>query len=137
MSEAITVAAGVHRRHHHSLLSAAEKRLLVWIAGRLPRRISSDHLSVLGLLSMAVAGASFAAFRATPWAALAVIVSLTANWFGDSLDGTVARVRGHERPRYGFYVDHAIDLAGSTFLLAGLACSGLMNPLLATALLAA
>jgi phosphatidylglycerophosphate synthase len=63
-------------------------------------------------------------------------VSLAANWFGDSLDGTVARVRGHERPRYGFYVDHVIDLAGTTFLIAGLGCSGLMHPLIAAVLLA-
>jgi phosphatidylglycerophosphate synthase len=83
------------------------------------------------------AGLSFAAFRASPWAAAALIGCLAANWFGDSLDGTVARVRGHQRPRYGFYVDHAIDLAGTTALLAGLACSGLMSPLLAVALLCA
>ena len=126
-----------HLRVHQSLLASAEKRALVWIARRLPRRVNSDHLSALGLLSMAAAGASFAAFRITPWAALAVLVSLAANWFGDSLDGTLARIRGHERPRYGFYVDHAIDLAGSAMLLTGLACSGLMSPLLAMALLAA
>jgi archaetidylinositol phosphate synthase len=137
MSHTTALPAAVHRRDHRSLLAAVEKRALVWIARRLPQRISSDHLSALGLLSMAAAGASFSAFRITPWAALAVLVSLTANWFGDSLDGTVARVRGHERPRYGFYVDHAIDLAGSALLLAGLACSGLMSPLLAMTLLAA
>ena len=86
---------------------------------------------------MLAAGVSFASFRITPWAALGVIVSLLANWFGDSLDGTVARVRGHQRPRYGFYVDHVIDLAGTAMLMAGLACSGLMSPLLAATVLAA
>lgn len=127
-----------HAREHRSLLADSERRALVWIAERLPRRVNSDHLSGLGLLSMVAAGASFATFRLDPRAAaLAVIVSLAANWFGDSLDGTVARVRGHQRPRYGFYVDHVIDLAGSTLLLAGLACSGLMNPILVMALLAA
>jgi phosphatidylglycerophosphate synthase len=126
-----------HQRVHRSLLAAAEKRALVRIARRLPPFVNSDHLSVLGLASMLAAGLSFAAFRVTPWAAAAVLVSLAANWFGDSLDGTVARVRGHERPRYGFYVDHVIDLAGTTFLLGGLACSGLMHPLVAMALLGA
>ena len=125
-----------HVREHSSLLADSERRALVWIAGRLPARINSDHLSGLALLSMLAAGLAFASFRVTPWAALAVVVSLIANWFGDSLDGTLARVRGQERPRYGFYVDHVIDLAGTALLLAGLACSGLMNPTLAVALLA-
>ena len=61
-----------------------------------------------------------------------VVLALAANWFGDSLDGTVARVRQQQRPRYGFYVDHIIDLAGTTMLVAGMAGSGLMNPLVAT-----
>jgi len=86
---------------------------------------------------MGAAGASFAAFRWTPWAATAVVVSLAANWFGDSLDGTVARVQRQERPRFGYYVDHVIDLAGAAMLMAGLAMSGLMQPALAAAVLAA
>jgi phosphatidylglycerophosphate synthase len=126
-----------HTREHLSLLAEAERRALIWIAGRLPARIHSDHLSALALLSMLAAGVSFASFRVTPWAALGVIVSLLANWFGDSLDGTLARVRGQQRPRYGFYVDHVIDLAGTAMLMAGLACSGLMSPLLAATVLAA
>ena len=62
---------------------------------------------------------------------------LAINWFGDSLDGTVARVRNQQRPRYGFYVDHIIDVAGSAMLLTGMACSGLMSPLIALAVLVA
>jgi len=127
---------GVHVREHRSVLAAAEKRALIWMARRLPLWINSDHLSALGLLSMVAVGVSFAALRFTPWGALAVIIALAANWFGDSLDGTLARVRDQQRPRYGYYVDHLIDLAGSTFLFAGLACSGSMSPLVALALLA-
>ena len=126
-----------HRREHHSLLAAAERRVLTWIAQRLPPRITSDHLSAVGLVSMLVVGVGFAAYRATAWAAVVVVLGLVVNWFGDSLDGTVARVRGLERPRYGYYVDHVIDLAGTTFLFAGLAGSGLMSPLLAMILLSA
>lgn len=137
MAPGSTETPARHVREHKSVLAAAEKRALIWIAERLPKSINSDHLSALGLISMAGAGLSFAAFRLSPWAAAPFIACLAANWFGDSLDGTVARVRGHQRPRYGFYVDHVIDLAGSTCLLAGLACSGLMNPLLACALLCA
>ena len=125
------VNAGMHSRENLSILAPSEKRALIWIARQLPDSINSDHLSGLGLVAMASAGLSFAAFRLSPWAAAGVVVSLAANWFGDSLDGTVARVRGQQRPRYGFYVDHIIDVAGTTFLLAGMACSGLMNPVIA------
>ena len=127
-----------HVREHKSFLAAAEKRTLIYIAKRLPRAVNSDHLSAVGLTAMLGAGLSFAAYRMSPaWAALGVVAFLAANWFGDSLDGTVARVRQQQRPRYGFYVDHVIDLAGSTFLLSGLACSGLMSPLIAASLLCA
>jgi archaetidylinositol phosphate synthase len=119
------------------LLATHEKRVLVWLASKLPARVSSDHLSGLGLAAMLAAGLSFAALRLTPWAAIGVILALGVNWFGDSLDGTVARVRDQQRPRYGFYVDHVIDLAGTTCLIAGLACSGLMSPLSAALVLAA
>jgi phosphatidylglycerophosphate synthase len=132
-----TARAGAHSRENHSLLAGPEKRVLIWLAHRLPRAVNSDHLSALGLAAMFAAGLSFAAFRLTPWAAAGVVISLAVNWFGDSLDGTVARVRNQQRPRYGYYVDHVIDLAGTTFLIAGLAASGLMWPLLAAVVLAA
>jgi archaetidylinositol phosphate synthase len=62
---------------------------------------------------------------------------LAMNWFGDSLDGTVARVRDQQRPRYGYYVDHVVDIVGAVALFCGLALSGAMSPLLAMALLVA
>jgi phosphatidylglycerophosphate synthase len=65
-----------------------------------------------------------------------VVVALAVNWFGDSLDGTVARVRNQQRPRYGYYVDHALDILGTTFLFGGMAFGGLMTPVVAMALLA-
>jgi archaetidylinositol phosphate synthase len=139
--EAISMTAkpaATHIREHRSVLADIEKRTLVTIARRLPRWMNSDHLSALGLAGMALASASFVAFRWNPWAAAAgVIAALAVNWFGDSLDGTVARVRNQQRPRYGFYVDHAIDIAGSSMLFAGMAGSGLMSPLVAMTLLAA
>src|SRR5258706_11616813 len=124
-----------HIREHKSVLAAAEKRALIYIAQRLPRSITSDHLSALGLGSMVAAGASFAAFPWTSWAGVAVVACLAANWFGDSLDGTVARVRQQQRPRYGFYVDHVVDCFGVLFLLGGLALSGFMSPLIAMGVL--
>jgi phosphatidylglycerophosphate synthase len=126
-----------HVRDQRSVLAAAEKRALVWIAGRLPAWVTSDQLTCLGLASMAAAGAAFAATRIAPAAALGVVAALAANWFGDSLDGTLARIRDQQRPRYGFYVDHVIDVAGTAFLLGGMACSGHMTPTAALAVLAA
>jgi archaetidylinositol phosphate synthase len=109
-----------HIRQHGSLLAAPEKRLLLWIANRLPPWINSDHLTLLALIAMAAAGAAFAAARYWPTALWVVVAALAVNWFGDSLDGTLARVRRVERPRYGFYVDHVLDIVGITLLLAGL-----------------
>ena len=126
-----------HVREHGSFLAAAEKRLLVAMARALPRQVTSDHLSALALLSLAGAGASFAAMHITPWASAGVVVALVLNWLGDSLDGTVARVRNQQRPRYGYYVDHVIDIAGTACMLIGLAASPLMTPAIAMARLAA
>ena len=137
MSQTPADAVCAHVRDNNGLLAGIERRALIRLAHRIPRRINSDHLSALGLSAMAVTGLSFAAFVLTPWAAWGVVLSLAFNWLGDSLDGTLARVRGHQRPRYGYYVDHAIDLAGATLLMTGLAFSGLMSPLIAAAVLAA
>jgi phosphatidylglycerophosphate synthase len=126
-----------HTREHRSVLAGAEKRLLIKIAGALPRWTSSDQLTVLALAGMLMAGLGYALLR---WDARAVwipIAGLAINWFGDSLDGTLARVRRTERPRYGFYVDHVVDIVGATLLFGGLGASGLMSPLMALALLVA
>jgi len=130
--------SATHVRQHNSVLAAAEKRALIWIAERLPRHVHSDHLTALGLTSMAGAGLSFWLARVDPVAgATLVVLFLLLNWFGDSLDGTVARVRNQQRPRYGYYVDHVIDLAGTAMLFAGLAASGYMSPPVAGLVVAA
>jgi len=126
-----------HTREHRSLLASAERRLLIATAGRLPRWLTSDHLTLLGLLAMPAAGLAFASLATSPWAAPALTLALAANWFGDSLDGTLARVREQQRPRYGYYVDHVIDLAGTAVLLTGMGASGLMQAPIAVAVLAA
>jgi len=126
-----------HMREHHSVLASAEQRLLVAIATRLPRWLNSDHLTLVGLLSMPAAGAALACLGSARWAPAAATAALAANWFGDSLEGTLARVRHRQRPRYGYYVDHVIDLAGAAALFSGLGASGLMTPAIAVAVLAA
>jgi phosphatidylglycerophosphate synthase len=126
-----------HTREHRSVLASAEKQLLISIARRLPPWINSDHLTLLGLLAMPAAGLAFAAIPVMPWSAALFAAALAINWFGDSLDGTLARVRCQGRPRYGYYVDHVIDLAGTAALVGGMAASGLMNPTIAIAVVAA
>src|SRR2546427_4522850 len=126
-----------HIREHRSLLADAERRLLIAIARRLPPWINSDHLTVVGLLSMPLAAVAFTNIPAAPWSAAAFVLALAANWFGDSLDGTLARVRNQQRPRYGYYVDHVIDLVGTAALFAGIGASGLMHPSIAIAVVAA
>jgi archaetidylinositol phosphate synthase len=114
-----------------SLLSRLEKRVLLFLAARIPPRINSDHLTGLALAAMLGAGLSFWAAGTRPGFVVLVVVCLAINWFGDSLDGTLARVRKHERPRYGYYVDHMVDMMGMLFLFGGLGLSGYMNPLIA------
>ena len=124
-------------RIHESLTAASEKRALIWMAHRTPPWINSDHLTALGFVAQLAAGVSYALARWNRWALLGVILCLALNWLGDSLDGTLARVRNQQRPRYGFYVDHMIDSFGSLFLMGGLALSGYMHPAIAIGLLIA
>jgi phosphatidylglycerophosphate synthase len=128
--------AKLHVRENSGLLAFPEKQALQWLAGHTPRWINSDHLTLLGLISMLFAGACYWAANRNSVALIFVVLSLAANWLGDSLDGTLARFRNCQRPRYGYYVDHVIDLLGVSALLSGLAVSGFMTPVIAFALLA-
>jgi archaetidylinositol phosphate synthase len=119
------------------ITASLEKRALAWLAPRIPPRVGSDHLTALGFAATLAAGLLYAASASHPWLILLVNVALFANWFGDSLDGTLARFRGCSRPRYGFYVDHLVDSIGVVALVLGLAVSGLMGPVVAVALVVA
>jgi archaetidylinositol phosphate synthase len=125
-----------HAREYGGLLAGPERRVLLWLAQRTPPWINSDHLTLLGLAAMLVAGASYSTARWNRFAPVGVVIALALNWLGDSLDGTLARVRRCQRPRYGYYVDHVIDLFGVMAVLGGLALSGYMSALIAIALLA-
>jgi len=121
-------------RLHTSALAGSERRLLVWMAARLPGWMNSDHLTTAATLAMVGAGACFwIGGRALPL----VIFFLIVNWFGDSLDGTLARVRRRERPRYGYYVDHVLDAVGFAAVMGGLALGGHMTPIVALGFLCA
>jgi phosphatidylglycerophosphate synthase len=114
-------------RVHRALTASVEKRVLLWMAERAPRWVTSDGLTMLGLGAQVGAGVSYALARWNRWALLLVILCIALNWLGDSLDGTLARVRRQERPRYGFYVDHIVDVLGSVALMCGLGFSGLLR----------
>jgi archaetidylinositol phosphate synthase len=124
-------------RVHGSFLAAAEKRALVWMAERMPTWVNSDHLTLLGFAAQVSTGICYALAAYDRRMLLAAIACLAINWFGDSLDGTLARVRQQQRPRYGFYVDHMIDSIGSVAMMGGLALSGYMHTVIAIGLLIA
>src|SRR5260370_39827348 len=117
-------------RTNRGVLGSAEKRALIWLARHMPAWVNSDHLTAIGFLSLVAVGLSY-------WthSLILAIAFLILNWFGDSLDGTLARVRDRQRPRYGFYVDHVLDACGALFVFVGLALSGYMSERIAVGLL--
>ena len=123
------------QRINQSLTAGYEKRALTWMAERAPRWLTSDQLTALGLLSQIGAGLFYLLARYNESGLIGVIVCIVLNWFGDSMDGTLARVRNQQRPRYGFYVDHMVDVLGATALMCGLGCSGFVHWPVAIAML--
>jgi len=111
------------RRELTFLIAEPERRLLRAIAARLPRWVTSDGLTVVGMAGALGTGAAYALSTLSTawlWAASALLV---VNWLGDSLDGTLARVRRAERPRYGYYLDHIVDAFSTAAIGAGIGLS--------------
>ena len=108
------------------VLARPETRVLEWIARRLPRWVMPDHLTALGVLAAIGIAVAYALSNRDPawlWAASGLLV---VHWFGDSLDGTLARVRRSERPRYGYYLDHLVDAVATALIGIGLGVSPYM-----------
>jgi archaetidylinositol phosphate synthase len=125
------------KRIQESFTSGPEREALLWMAARLPACINSDHLTLFGFIAMFLAGAGYSVARWNRIGLLLATICLVLNWFGDSLDGTLARVRNCQRPRYGFYVDHMIDSFGAVFLMTGLGLSGYIDWRIAIGMLVA
>lgn len=125
------------RRVNQALTARVEKRMLEWMAARAPRWVTSDQLTALGFAAQIAAGVFYAVSRYHRFALLLVILCIALNWLGDSLDGTLARVRRQQRPRYGFYVDHMVDIFGAVALMCGLGLSGFVHWSIAIAMLVA
>lgn len=124
-------------RIQESFTAPIERRVLRLLAERMPARVNSDHLTALGFAAQLGAGAAFALARWNKYALLLAIAGIALNWFGDSLDGTLARLRNQQRPRYGFYVDHIVDSFGASAIMLGLAASGYTDWRIAIAMLVA
>jgi archaetidylinositol phosphate synthase len=123
------------QRVHGSILARSEKRLLIWLAEHSPKWLNSDHLTLLGLFAMALAGTAYALSSRSPLWLWGANLGIFLNWLGDSMDGTLARVRNAQRPKYGFYVDHVVDAICATMMLIGLGLSPWMSFPVAIALL--
>jgi phosphatidylglycerophosphate synthase len=127
---------GAPSRINDGWLAGPERRALDWIGPRLPAWVGPDHLTAVGFLGAVAAFAGYAlASRNSTWLWL-VDVGLVVNWFGDSMDGNLARLRGIERPRYGFYLDQAIDVLSQFIFALGLGLSGFVSLAVAMAGLA-
>src|SRR2546427_4950168 len=109
------------------LLAEPERRILQALAARVPRSIRSNHLTALGTIAAAGAGAAYARSRSGPaWLWVASLM-LGINWLGDSLDVTLARVRGTQRPKYGYYLDHVVDAFSTAVIGLGIGLSPYVN----------
>ncbi|MCK9542283.1 MAG: CDP-alcohol phosphatidyltransferase family protein [Novosphingobium sp.] len=111
------------RRVQANLLAAQERRLLTWLCGRMPGWVKPDHLTALGLVGalMVLGGYAFSTVHENwLWVCVAGYV---VNWFGDSMDGSLARFRCVERPRYGYFLDHSCDAIATVLILLGIGAS--------------
>ncbi|MBO7192026.1 MAG: CDP-alcohol phosphatidyltransferase family protein [Bacteroidales bacterium] len=110
-----------------SILNAAEKKVLVWLAQRQPKWMTSDILTFIGTLGAVVIAAGYILSSGNiNWLWLSSS-GFVINWYGDSLDGTLARVRNHQRPVYGYYIDHTVDAVSEFLIVLGVGLSGLMH----------
>lgn len=114
-------------RIHQSWLARSERRMLTWLAANMPAWVTPDRLTMLGLFGALLAGLSYVATAFSPRMLLLACFGLVLNWFGDSLDGSLARYRGIERPRYGFFVDHSADVVSQMLIFFGLGLSSYMR----------
>lgn len=110
-------------RIQENLVARVERKALNWLCARLPRRVSPDMLTALGMVGAVLVFVGYLGSNADrDWLWLAV-AGYVVHWFGDSLDGSLARHRKIERPRYGYFLDHSCDGLATTLLVVGIGLS--------------
>ena len=115
------------KRIQQNILAANERRLLNWLCARLPRWVTPDMLTALGFSGAVMVGVGYVlSAQSLAWLWL-TLVAYFINWFGDSLDGSLARFRKIERPRYGYFLDHSVDALGTMVMLGGLGLGPFME----------
>lgn len=119
-----------------SFLNAAEKKVLVWLAERQPRWMTSDIMTLIGTIGAVIAALGYALSARNIAFLWLSSFGFIVNWYGDSLDGTLARVRHKQRPVYGYYIDHTVDCISEILIFTGIGLSGLMHFGLAMLILA-
>ncbi len=112
-----------HKRVNEGLLMPLERPTLAWLVKRLPQWTTPDLLTAVGALGALMSGTGYALSRLSAAWLLLASAGLVVNWFGDSLDGTLARYRGIERPRYGFFIDHTTDAVCVLVVFVGIGLS--------------
>jgi phosphatidylglycerophosphate synthase len=112
-----------HTRVNKALLSTLERSTLAWFSKRMPSWVTPDKLTFFGFLGTLLIGVSYYLTNQNPAFLWLASLGLVINWFGDSLDGTLARFRKIERPRYGFFIDHVIDGLGEVIIMVGIGAS--------------
>ena len=114
-------------RIQNSYLNGVEKKILVWLAERQPKWVVSDTLTVVGIIGAVMIGAGFVLSNICVYWLWLSVAGFLVNWYGDSLDGTLARVRGTQRPIYGYYLDHTVDIINEAFMFIGVGLSPFMR----------
>ena len=110
-----------------SLLNAAEKKVLVWLAQRQPEWMTSDMLTAIGTIGALIIAVGYILSGYNINFLWLSSLGFIVNWYGDSLDGTLARVRNRQRPIYGYYIDHTVDCLDEFMIFIGIGLSGLMS----------
>jgi len=116
-----------HKRVHQMILGPLERPLLWWLAGHMPAWVTSDVLTATGVVGSILIFAGYWLTHSSSAFLWLVNIGFVVNWFGDSLDGTVARYRKAERPKFGFFIDHTVDALSETLVFVGLGLSVYMR----------
>lgn len=114
-------------RIQQNLLAVPERKILDWLCAVIPEKIMPDHLTIVGFFGTMMIFLGYVAGENNPYWFLVAIGGYAINWFGDSLDGSLARYRHTERPKFGYFIDHSLDAVGNLLTMVGLGCTAFVR----------